>query len=98
MTDMTPTGRLREAFEAWHKSKFGDTSSFLTMHNPDGSYVYVQDEWEVWQAAALAERERCAKVCEEKAEWISAIEKCRPIVAKHWRSGARASAYAIRAG
>lgn len=40
----------REAFEAWQLSR-------------KPSYPA---EWEAWQAATAAERERCAKVCERE--------------------------------
>lgn len=76
---MTPDP-IREAFETWY-----------TELNPRESRQGIT--WDAWQAATLAERERCAKACEES--W--------PSMHAHWGPGqARAAceecAAAIRKG
>lgn len=58
----------REEFEKW----FAATRP--SKHRPnfalreDGTYVddHTQRHWWTWQNAVLAERERCAKVCESQ--------------------------------
>lgn len=50
---------MRERFEAWYDA-FAFRRDF-NKYGPSGA------AFEVWQAATLAERERCAKVCEELA-------------------------------
>lgn len=52
------TEAMRAAFEAW--CAIGNPS----YRSDDDSTVNRRD-WRVWQAATLAERERCAKVCDE---------------------------------
>ena len=56
----------REQFEAW-ASDFRPATRFVV--TPDGQYdiVFTHLMWEAWRSAALAERERCAKVCEDRA-------------------------------
>jgi hypothetical protein len=50
---MTPTNRLRQEFEAWAgKRESAPTTS---------AWDYA---FKAWQEAALAERERCAKMCD----------------------------------
>lgn len=55
------TEAMRAAFEAW--CAIGNPS----YRSDDDSTVNRRD-WRVWQAATLAERERCAKVCDEQEE------------------------------
>jgi hypothetical protein len=53
----------RAAFEAW----WSDPAA------PEGPlFTTEQHCWQAWQAATLAERERCAKVCDEwaKQNWV----------------------------
>jgi hypothetical protein len=59
----------REAFEKWYLD--GGTQPELTrsIRYPDQYNDQVVDAmWDGWQAATAAERERCAKVCEEQAD------------------------------
>lgn len=48
---------MRKAFEAWAAGSCGLSAEFF----PDGSYTdgRLRSMWEAWQAATLAERERC---------------------------------------
>lgn len=63
------TESIRERFEAWH----------LKQLELGGGFFYEKETgFEAWKAATLAERERCAKVCELKAlEGITAKEANR---------------------
>ena len=70
--------KQREAFEAWAGN------DFCFDLNLDGSYEVWRTDcaWQAWQAATLAERERCAKVCEEDAfvdQWKGLAEAARRI-------------------
>ena len=49
----------REAFEAWYDAQ------------PDGRI----QPWDVWQAAIAHERERCAMVCEDHGNAMTAPRK-----------------------
>lgn len=60
----------RAAFEAW-ASKEGWACSDIDDKCAEGAprsgeyrHQGLQDAWEVWQAAAAAERERCASICD----------------------------------
>jgi len=54
----------REAFEAW----WSDPAA------PEGPlFTTEQHCWQAWQAATLAERERCAKVCDANPTMIGAL-------------------------
>ena len=57
------TDKTREAFEAWFTANRG---AGMLGKSETGNYEWVNtsDAWEVCQAATLAERERCALVCE----------------------------------
>lgn len=59
---MTPTNRLREAFEAWFVGMYGR----LGRVDAPGAYAdsHTHTAWDAWQSATLVERERCAKVCD----------------------------------
>jgi hypothetical protein len=56
---------MRQAFEAWANDRMWDTSRGKT-----GNYRMWQTDsaWLGWQAAAAAEREACAKVCDDLAD------------------------------
>ena len=58
MTDQT-----RKAFEAWSTTNMGGG---LLGRNASGGYVWPDTSlaWQAWQAAAEAEQERCALLCE----------------------------------
>jgi len=55
----------RAAFEAWCVKRWAGDRGALTIRG-DGEYLngHVKFAFEAWQAAAKAERERCAKVCD----------------------------------
>ena len=53
----------REAFEAWYRSR----------------HPRYPAEWEAWQAATAAERERCAKICDFMAK-IGAEDRMQGVV------------------
>ena len=57
------TDDMRNAFEEWFKTKRG---TGMLGKTPNGGYEWVatSEAAEVWQAATLKERERCALVCE----------------------------------
>jgi hypothetical protein len=63
MTDMTPTNRVRQEFEAWLR----------TTYQPGAD----NSAWAAWQAATAAERERCAKVCDRLSEGAWLAEQIR---------------------
>ena len=44
----------REAFENWAKAEYPNWGSDLLSRQSDGSYCYVQKQWEGWQAASQA--------------------------------------------
>ena len=57
------TDKMRDDFEAYFSKKgFGANG----LRYVDGRYIHAPaaTQWDVWQAATLAERERCAKVCD----------------------------------
>ena len=61
------TDPMREAFEDWFPKKdFGPNG--LLMICAEYVYAPAATYWKVWQAATLAERERCARVCEK---WVT---------------------------
>jgi len=55
----------RTAFEIWLDFD-EDQKQMLAGRNESGDYLHatIAIQWEAWQAGALAERERSAKVCE----------------------------------
>ena len=55
----------RTAFEMWLDFD-EDQMQMLAGRNESGDYLHatIAIQWEAWQAAALAERERAARVCE----------------------------------
>ena len=77
----------REAFEAWagKREKAATTSAW--------DYAF-----RAWQAATAAERERCAKVCEEQAKRYLACLTYAPLAYKNMHSAALQSAFTIRKG
>jgi hypothetical protein len=52
---------MRQAFEAWMR----DVAKVVVGSADPYLAELERDYWWVWQAAAAAEREQCAKVCEE---------------------------------
>lgn len=73
----------RAAFEAWF------LKTRPSKHRPDfalredGTYTddHTQRHWWTWQNAVLADRERCAKVCESKYApaddgWLTGYAVC----------------------
>lgn len=58
----------RVAFEAWKRKQGGH---YMSRNNAPGSDLngyqdaHTQGQWEAWQAAMVAERERCAHACRE---------------------------------
>jgi alpha-amylase/alpha-mannosidase (GH57 family) len=59
----------REAFETWARPRRYDpmpnaTWAFSWVQDSLGVWQEVSCMWEAWQAATLAERERCAKVAD----------------------------------
>jgi hypothetical protein len=63
----------REKYEKWFQKQL------------DTGYAFTSDEmitWWAWQAATKAERERCAKICDNNTmswadqEWNSAVLDC----------------------
>ena len=56
----------RTAFEMWLDFD-EDQMQMLAGRNESGDYLHatIAIQWEAWQAATKAEREACAKVCEE---------------------------------
>jgi len=58
---MTPTNRLREAFEAWMRAEY-------PRYDPTDDTVNIRRYWKMWQAATLVERERCASMLDEAAK------------------------------
>lgn len=75
----------REAFEAWKLKQGGH---YMSRNNAPGSDLngyqdaYTQGQWEAWQAAVAAERERWAKLCTERAQlsWAAADQPHAPEV------------------
>lgn len=63
MTDST-----RDAFEAWFTKRRG---AGLLSKAITGGYEWVatSEAWETWQAATLAEQERCALICEDASDF-----------------------------
>ena len=65
-------GHTREAFEAWASndgwpcSDIDDKCAEGAPRGGEYRHQGLQDAWEVWQAAAAAQRELCAKMCEDK--------------------------------
>jgi hypothetical protein len=58
----------REAFEKWLEKDEGVVRFGMTI-----AEEYKVSAWEVWIAATKAERERCAKICENNtASWADA--------------------------
>ena len=53
----------KEAFEAWFCGLYGRIDGVFEPGAYTDSHTHVA--WTAWQAAAAAERERCAKVCED---------------------------------
>ena len=64
MSNHSMTNQTRKNFEAWAKIK-----NYELLKSGGGSYLYIQANiaWKAWQAATLAERERCARVCEKRS-------------------------------
>jgi hypothetical protein len=60
----------REEFEAYRKKdsplRLGLSRSTSPGHEDEYGDPFVQQAWEAWRDATLAERERCAKVCDEE--------------------------------
>jgi len=54
----------RKAFEAWFFS-----CSPPQNYDPIARMDDAQKQWDAWQAAVAHEREACAKVCDEMADW-----------------------------
>jgi hypothetical protein len=52
-----------KAFEDWHKVNY---RGYVYEKSTNGSYLHVRLDldYDIWQAATLAERERCAKIAE----------------------------------
>jgi hypothetical protein len=76
--------KQREAFEA------AMAAAGYELNPPiyrDGTYRFAHYAagWEMWQAATAAERERCAKVCEEHFDGSS--YQIRPRLAAAIRAG-----------
>ena len=90
----------REAFEDFYQSEVtGCNGEWLVKE--DGKYLEEKTAraWVVWQAATAAERERCAKVCEEEAQILSDIgEGCTTGQYDYMADGAERCADAIRKG
>jgi hypothetical protein len=57
MTDDKQTAAMRKAFES-HCKKIN------SYYSPGDDGILNRRDWEMWQAATLVERERCAKVAE----------------------------------
>lgn len=63
-------GPARGAFETWASKEgwpLSDIADKCTDGAPRGGeyrHQGLQDAWEVWQASASTERDRCAKLCE----------------------------------
>lgn len=56
---------VREAFKAWHRSRFG----YQTDLCDEEQYVSSRTRtlWETWQASRAAALEEAAKACEDEA-------------------------------
>ena len=67
MTDDKQVAAMRKVFEAWHSSQGQAEPELERIYelSEEGMNELVKETmFEAWQAATLAERERCAKVCE----------------------------------
>ena len=74
--------QMRKDFEAWDSEQFDIHADLYSMN--DGGYRdrLIKCRFHAWQAATLAERERCAKVCEastHKMRLLDAFHNCKPI-------------------
>lgn len=58
----------RTAFERWY-SNDGQWAKGLERSGDGYKYQGADHAWRVWQAAAQAEREECAKICETYPDW-----------------------------
>ncbi len=62
----------REAFEKWYKTVEGEDDYIYDWDEEYKHYLrdYTQLSWTGWQAATLAERERCIKLLPEFKDFI----------------------------
>jgi hypothetical protein len=62
----------REEFEKWKTEASLYMANFSRCADPGFDHEYempqMQAAWQAWQAAAKAEREACAKVCENRPD------------------------------
>jgi hypothetical protein len=64
----------RAAFEAWFSAKHWPDPRDWDHALKDQAWAeQVGTAWEIWRAAIKAEREACAKVCEDKSASIGLI-------------------------
>jgi hypothetical protein len=65
---------VREAFEAWHRSKFGYQTDLC------GEERYVSSRahtlWEAWQASRAAALEEAASECDAEASIEGIAQRC----------------------
>lgn len=67
MTDDKQVAAMRAKFEAQAKKQLPSVVNFLFSRTENGEYrsSLIRNGWEFFQAATLAERERCAKLCDQ---------------------------------
>jgi hypothetical protein len=86
MEQAMTTDTLRQAFEAWRDEFTSD--HYKNTDNDEWKYADNEELlFQAWQAATLAERERCAKVCEAYAIDRHALYKGRPPYTGQERQG-----------
>jgi hypothetical protein len=87
---------IRKAFEGWARDQGFELRR--TLDGKDYQDLRTQGPWDAWHACAKAEREACAKVCDEISEKATAKDNLiRSDIAYGKSVGAESCAEAIRA-
>ena len=64
LTDQLGLAPERAAFERWRLACAPGLDMSRNMPGREYNNPRTHDQWQAWQAAVAAERERCAKLCE----------------------------------